>query len=75
MLAHQGADQRLADSAYHQRDGEMRINIIADDAVTLGCLEHERPRGELPVGEGYLDIQDFRRAAQCSDDEGAKGWP
>jgi hypothetical protein len=83
LFAHQDADQHLANSAYHQCDGEMRINIIGNNAVTLGHLEHERTRGELLVGEGYLDIQDFRiqnfrirnfrRAAQCPDAK-AKRW-
>ena len=68
-MAHQGTDQGLANSADHQRNGEMRIDVIPNDAVAPGRLQHQRAGGELPVGKGCLDIQHFGCAAQCSDDQ------
>ena len=73
LFAHQGADQGLANSADHQRNGEMWIDVIGNEAVTLRRLEHACAAGELSVGESPLDIQDFGRAAQSADDEGSEG--
>ena len=67
------SDQRLANSADHQRNGEMWIDVMGNKAVTLRRLEHERAAGELFVGESPLDIQDFGRAAQSADDKGSEG--
>ena len=67
------SDQRLANSADHQRNGEMWIDVMGNKAVTLRRLEHERAAGELFVCESLLDIQDFGRAAQSADDEGSEG--
>ena len=73
LFAHQGTDKRLANSADHERNGEMRSDVIGDEAVTLRGLDHSCAAGKLPVGEGSLDIEDFGRAAQGSDDKGSKG--
>jgi hypothetical protein len=69
LFAHQDTDQGLANSADHQRNGEMRIDVIGNDAVTLGRLEHKRAGSKLSVGEGCLNIQDFGCAAQRPDDK------
>src|SRR5205823_9021655 len=71
--ARQGTDKGLANSADHQRNGEMWIDVIGNEAVTLRRLEHARAAGELPVGESPLDIEDFGSAAQSSDDKGSEG--
>ena len=72
-FAHQGSDKRLANSADHQRNGEMWIDVIGNKAVTLRRLEHACAAGELFVGESPLDIEDLGRAAQSADDEGSEG--
>jgi len=72
-FAHQGSDKRLANSADHQRNGEMWIDVIGNKAVTLRRLEHACAAGELFVGESPLDIEDLGRAAQRSDDKGSEG--
>jgi hypothetical protein len=63
LFAHQDTDKRLANSADHQRNGEMWIDVIGNEAVTLRRLEHARSAGKLSVGESSLDIQDLGRAA------------
>jgi hypothetical protein len=73
LFARQGADQGLANSADHQRNGEMWIDVIGNEAVTLRRLEHARATGELLGGESPLDIEDLRRAAQGADDQGSEG--
>src|SRR5258708_6789420 len=73
LFAHQGTYQRLANAADHERDGETRRDVIGDEAVTLRRLDHSRAAGKLPVRESSLDIEDFGRAAQSSDDKGSKG--
>ena len=73
MFAHQGTDQGLANSADHQRNGEMWIDVIGNEAVTLRCLDHACAAGELFVRESPLDIEHFRRAAQSADDKGSEG--
>ena len=67
------ADKRLANSADHQRNGEMWIDVIGNEAVTLRRLDHACAAGELFVGESPLDIEDFGRAAQGADDKGSEG--
>ncbi len=74
LFAHQGADQRLANSADHQRNGEMRIDWTGNEAVTLRRLDHACAAGELLAGESSLDIEHFGCAAQGADDEGSEGW-
>ena len=71
-FAYQGTDQGLANSADHERNGEMWRDVIGDEAVMLRRLDHSRAAGKS-VGEGALDIEDLRRAAQGSDDKGSKG--
>src|SRR6185295_6784177 len=73
LFAHLHSDHRLANSADHQRNGEMWIDVMGNKAVTLRRLEHERAAGELFVGESPFDIQNFGRAAQSADDEGSEG--
>ena len=73
LFARQGADKSLTNSADHQRNGEMWIDVIGNEAVTLRRLEHARAAGELSVGESPLDIQDLGRAAQSADDKGSEG--
>ena len=72
-FARQNTDKGLANSADHQRNGEVWIDVIGNKAVTLRRLEHARSAGKLSVGESSLDIQDLGRAAQRADDEGSKG--
>jgi hypothetical protein len=55
-------NQGLANSTDHQRNGEMRVDVIGNDAVTLSRLEHERAGSKLSVGEGCLNSQDFGSA-------------
>lgn len=73
LFAHQGIDEGLASSADHERNGAMWIDVIGNEAVTLRRLEHVCATGELFVGESPLDIEDFGRAAQGSDDKGSEG--
>ncbi len=51
----------------------MWSDVIGDEAITLCRLEHSRAGGKLSVGESSLDIEDFGRAAQSSDDKGSEG--
>ena len=62
-FARQNTDKGLANSADHQRNGEVWIDVIGNKAVTLRRLEHARSAGKLSVGESSLDIQDLGRAA------------
>jgi hypothetical protein len=73
LCAGQDTDQGLTNSADHERNGQMRSDVIGDEAVTLCRLEHSRAGGKLSVGESPLDIQHFGRATQSPDDKGAKG--
>ena len=73
LFAQQGTDQGLANSANYQRNGERWIDVIGNEAVTLRRLDHACAAGKLLVGEGPLDIEDFGRAAQGTDDKGGEG--
>ena len=51
----------------------MWSDVIGDETVTPCRLEHSRAGGKLSIGESSLDIQDFGRAAQSTDDKGSEG--
>ena len=47
FFAHQDTDKGLANSADHERNGEMWSDVIGNEAITLCRLEHACAAGEL----------------------------
>jgi hypothetical protein len=45
----------------------VRIEVARNDTITLARPQIALAGGELPVGKGLFDIEDFSGAAQCAD--------